>query len=134
MSRPFSIQTTTLTVMTLACLLVASSCGPSRSARQTDDTGAGTKAQAKDPSVKRYHLTGRVVSVDKPNQSINVDGDEIPGFMAAMTMPYQVKDRSVLDKVAPGDHIEAEIAVGNDSAFLDNIVLAPKTPPPNPRK
>jgi protein SCO1/2 len=132
-SHPCSIQTTTLTVMTLACLFVATSCGPS-GARQTDDKPADTQAQAKDTSVKRYHLTGRVVSVDKPNQSINVDGDEIPGFMAAMTMPYQVKDSSVLDKVAPGDRIKAEIAVGNDGAYLENIELAQKTPPPNPTK
>jgi protein SCO1/2 len=133
-SHPFGIRTTSLTVITLACLFLATCCGPSRSARQTDDQRADTKAQAKDTSVKPYHLTGRVVSVDKPNRSINVDGDEIPGFMAAMTMPYQVKDSSVLDKVAPGDLIKAEIVVGNDGAYLENIVLAQKTPPPNPRK
>jgi protein SCO1 len=134
MGHPFRIQTPSLTVVTLACLFVATSCGPSRSARQTDDKAAATTAQAEGTSVKRYHLTGRVVSVDKPNQSINVDGEEIPGFMAAMTMPYQVKDRSVLDKLAPGDRIQAQIALRNDGAYLENIVLAQKTSPPNPAK
>jgi protein SCO1/2 len=130
----FGIQTTTLTVITLAGLFVATSCGPSRSARQTEDKAADTKAQAEDTSGKRHHLTGRVVSVDKPNHSINVDGDEIPGFMAAMTMPYQVKESSVFDKVAPGDRIQAEIALENDGAYLENIVLAQKTPSANPKK
>ncbi len=72
--------------------------------------------------MKRISLTGRVVSVDKANQSINVDGDAIPGFMAAMTMPYQVKDASVLEKSSPGDQIKADIVVGNDGAYLENIV------------
>jgi protein SCO1/2 len=83
--------------------------------------------------VKRYPLTGRVVSIDKPNQSINIDGDAIPGFMAAMTMPYQVKDASILEKVAPGDQIKAEIVIGDEGAHLEYVV-ATKTPSQTPAK
>jgi protein SCO1/2 len=79
-------------------------------------------------------LTGRVVSIDKPARSINVDGDEIPGFMAAMTMPYPVKDAAALDKLSPGDQIKAEIVVGNEGAYLENISLTQKAPSPNPPK
>jgi len=110
-------------------------CGPSRSAKQTDakETDAKVTTEAKDASVKRYNLTGRVVSIDKSNQSINIDGDEIPGFMAAMTMPYQVKDASILEKVSPGDQIKAEIVVGNEGVHLQNVV-ATKTPSQTPTK
>ena len=83
---------------------------------------------------KRYTLTGRIVSIDKPSQSITVDGDEIPGFMAAMTMPYQVKDAAVLEKLSPGDQIKAEIVVGNDSAYLEDVVVVRKAPPQKPAK
>jgi protein SCO1/2 len=102
-------------------------CGPSHGAQQT-----GTKGE--NASVKRYQLTGRVVSIDKPARSINVDGDEIPGFMAAMTMPYQVKDAGALEKLSPGDQIKAEIVLGNEGAYLENISLAQKAPSPNPTK
>jgi protein SCO1 len=98
------------------------------------ETGAKVTTEAKDSSVKRYPLTGRVVSIDKPTHSINVDGDAIPGFMAAMTMPYPVKDSGVLEKLSPGDPIKAEIVVGNDGAYLENIVLAQKVPAPKPAK
>ena len=88
--------------------------------QQTDDAKVTT--QMKDAGVKRYTLTGRVVSIDKPAQSISVDGDEIPGFMAAMTMPYQVKDAACLDKLSPGDQIKAEIVVGSEGAYLEKYL------------
>jgi protein SCO1 len=115
---------------------ILSACGPSQSAQRTDAHKSYPKVttQAKDTTAKRYNLTGRVASIDKPSHSINVDGDEIPGFMAAMTMPYQVKDAGTLDKVAPGDRIKAEIVVGNDGAYLENVVLVQKTLSPQPIK
>jgi len=125
-----------LAAMVMVGLSVLAACGPSHSAKpsagkETDDK---VTAEPKDTSAKRYNLTGRVVSIDKPTHSINVDGDEIPGFMAAMTMPYQVKDAGVLEKLSPGDQIKAEIVMGNDGAYLENIVIAQKAPAPKPTK
>jgi protein SCO1 len=124
-------RTTILTAIALLCMGIGVACEPSRNAKVTDDKAA---AAAKDTSAKRYNLTGRVVSIDKSTHSINVDGDEIPGFMAAMTMPYQVKDAGALEKLSPGDQIKAEIVMGNDGAYLENIVLAQKAPSPTPAK
>jgi protein SCO1/2 len=120
-------RTTIVRVIVLGCLGLLAACGPSHSAQQ-----AGAKGD--NGNVKRYQLTGRVVSVDKATQSISVDGDAIPGFMAAMTMPYQVKDAAALEKLSPGDQIKAEIVVGNEGAYLENISLAQKAPSPNPTK
>lgn len=116
-----------LSVVALACLGMLTACGPSRSAKQAD-------AKGDDNGAKRYILTGRVVSIDKSTQSMNVDGDAIPGFMAAMTMPYQVKDAGVLDKLSPGDQIKAEIVVGNEGAYLENIAPIQKAASPKPTK
>ena len=131
MSHSFDMQhrthTTILRVVVLGCLGLLAACGPSHSAQQTG-------AKGKNASVKRYQLTGRVVSIDKPARSINVDGDEIPGFMAAMTMPYPVKDAAALDKLSPGDQIKAEIVLGNEGAYLENISLTQKAPSPKPTK
>lgn len=94
-------------VFILLCTACLTACGPSK--------------QAKSAGAKRYKLSGRVVSIDKQNKSIVVDGEDIPGFMPAMTMPYQVKNASDLDKVAPGDSVAAEI-VGQDTDYwLENI-------------
>jgi protein SCO1/2 len=130
-SHSFGMQprtrTTIFRVVVLGCLGLLAACGPSRNAQQTG-------AKGENASVKRYQLTGRVVSIDKPARSINVDGDEIPGFMAAMTMPYPVKDAAVLDKLSPGDQIKAEIVLGNEGAYLENIGLTKKAPSPKPTK
>jgi len=88
---------------------------------------------ATDAGLKHYQLTGNVVAIDKPNKSLTVDGDEIPGFMSAMEMPYDVKDASLLDKLAPGDRIAADIVVKDDQSWLENIrVTKPPAPPAPP--
>lgn len=75
---------------------------------------------------KRYHLVGKVVSVDQQQASLMVDGQEIPGFMAAMTMPYPVRDTKALGTLGPGDEITADVVVAPDGAYLENIVVTKK--------
>ena len=72
-------------------------------------------------AAKRYHLQGQVASVDKRANMLNVDGEAIPGFMAAMTMPYNVKPETELDKLSPGDAISADVVVQGDNSWLENI-------------
>ena len=72
-------------------------------------------------STNRYHLKGKVVSVDKQAHVLNVDGEAIPGFMSAMTMPYNVKAESELDKLAPGESITADVVVQGDDSWLENV-------------
>jgi protein SCO1/2 len=138
--HPFHKHSRTIARMLAAMILVGlgvlAACGPSHSAKPAAEKEAGDKAatEAKDTTAKRYNLTGRVASIDKSTRSINVDGNEIPGFMAAMTMPYQVKDAGVLEKLSPGDQIKAEIVMGNEGAYLENIVIAQRAPASNPSK
>jgi protein SCO1 len=127
-------QAAPVPAIVLVCLGFLAACGPSPSAQATNATNDKAPTQAKDTGVKRYALTGRVVAIDKASQSITIDGDEIPGFMAAMTMPYQVKDAGALDKLSPGDQIKAEIVLGNDEAYLENIVVVKKAPSTKPTK
>jgi protein SCO1/2 len=117
-------------------LSIFAACGPSHNTQQPvgKETESKVTAEAKDTTVKRYKLTGRVVSIDKAAHSINIDGDEIPGFMAAMTMPYQVKDVGELEKLSPGEQIKAEIVMGDDGAFLENILPAEKASSPKSTK
>jgi|SRR5215467_10322417 len=79
-------------------------------------------------SAKRYHLTGRVVSIDQRAKMANIDADAIPGFMEAMTMPYQVKPPDELTKLSAGDAITADVVVANDDAWLENIHVTAHPP------
>lgn len=72
---------------------------------------------------KRYHLKGKVVSIDQRAKMADIDGEAIPGFMDAMTMPYQVKPAEDLNKLSAGDTITADVVVQNEDAWLENILV-----------
>jgi len=82
-------------------------------------------------SAKRYHLKGKVISIDKRANMANIDGEEIPGFMGAMVMPYVVKPASELDKLSPGDAITADVVVQGDDSWIENVAVTTHgaTPP-----
>src|SRR4029077_10116126 len=54
--------------------------------------GCGSSEPPQQPAggPQRYHLAGRVVSVETAKQQVVVDAGDIPGFMSAMTMGYSV--------------------------------------------
>ena len=55
---------------------------------------------------------------------------DIPGFMSAMTMPYRVKDAKDLDRMTPGDAIQADVVVSGERVWLENIVIVKGNSPP----
>jgi protein SCO1/2 len=81
---------------------------------------------ATNSSYKTYKLRGRVVSSDAGKGEVTVDHEAIPGFMDAMTMPYQLKDANIASELHPGDVITADLLVLRDpnaDVFLDHIVV-----------
>ncbi len=81
------------------------------------------------PAAKRYQLRGKVVSVDKKSKMLNVDGEAIPDFMDAMTMPYEVRPENAMDKLKPGDVIAADVVLQDEKAWLENIVVTGHSAP-----
>jgi protein SCO1/2 len=90
---------------------------------------AGCGGQQAPTQARRYALKGTVISIDRPEQRIVVDHEEIPGFMAAMAMPYPVADAKLLDAVGPGDQITADVVVTDTASRLENIVVVKQAEP-----
>jgi protein SCO1 len=84
------------------------------------------KEQPAQEQVKRYKLVGKIVEVQAAQNTLIVDGQEIPGFMAAMTMPYPVRDPRWFANLGAGDEITADVVVASDGAYLENIVVTKK--------
>jgi len=66
------------------------------------------------------------VSSDASKGEVTLDHEAIPGFMEAMTMPYKLKDASILSELHPDDVITADVLVSqSDDAdvLLDHIVV-----------
>jgi protein SCO1/2 len=92
---------------------------------------AGCKPKSAE-SGPRFHLHGKIVSVNANDHSAEVDQDAIPGFMGAMTMFYPVPDATVLATLAPGDEITADVVVTEGVPHLENVVIVKKAPQPKP--
>ena len=90
--------------------------------------GCGSSKPAQQPAEgpQRYHLDGRVVSVETAKQQVTVDAGDIPGFMAAMTMGYSVKNPNLLTPLSPEDKITADVVVNGNDVYLENIVVVKK--------
>ena len=81
---------------------------------------------------KAYHLRGKVVSTDAAKGEVTLNHEAIPGFMDAMTMPYKLKDASILGELHPGDVITADLLVSQDpdaDVLLDHIVVVAQGKP-----
>ena len=81
---------------------------------------------------KVYHLRGKVVSTDAAKGEVTVNHEAIPGFMEAMTMPYKLKDTSILGELHPGDVITSDLLVSQDpdaDVLLDHIVVVAQAKP-----
>jgi Cu/Ag efflux protein CusF len=72
---------------------------------------------------KSYTFHGKVVAVNKETQRLTVNGEKVEGWMAAMTMNYQVDDPSLFNRLKPGDQIDATVFDGDH--VLHYVRLAP---------
>lgn len=87
---------------------------------------------AADASVKVYKLRGKVVSTNSATGEVTLNHDAIPGFMEAMTMPYKLKDPSIMSELHPGDLITADLLVSQNAdadVLLDHIVVVGQSKP-----
>jgi len=88
----------------------------------------GCARKAPDADAQRYDLKGTVVSVDRARKTVNVDHEEIPGFMAAMRMEFTLKDADALKVVEAGDTIQATLVVADAEYWLESPAITKKLP------
>jgi protein SCO1 len=102
-----------LTALVVAALAGLSGCHrPSPPATQSTNNAA-----------KQFHIRGVVVSTNPSKAEVTLDTEAIPGFMDAMTMPYTLKNASVISELHPGDTITATLLASDTSDVLDEIVI-----------
>jgi Cu/Ag efflux protein CusF len=53
------------------------------------------------PDQREYTLQGQVLAVTPNRHQATINHEEVKGFMAAMTMPYSVRDPKQLEGIAP---------------------------------
>jgi protein SCO1/2 len=78
---------------------------------------------------QRFDLRGKVMGIDKSAGTVTLQHEAIPGYMAAMTMDYPVKDRWAFDVLKTGQTVRATLVVASDRAWLEGIVVAEEAKP-----
>jgi protein SCO1/2 len=80
--------------------------------------------QTEKPSPQqRFELRGKVVAINKSEGTVTLAHEAIPGYMAAMTMTFALKDKWAFDVLKPGQTLRATLVVASDRAWLEEIVV-----------
>ena len=81
------------------------------------------------PEPREYPVKGQILSVDTAKQEVLVNHENIPGFMAAMTMPYKVKEPELLEGKRSGDLFTATLVVeSTGDAYLSALTTSGNAP------
>jgi protein SCO1 len=91
-------------------------------------TALAATACSRAPEPKRYEVRGQILSVDPQREEVLVDHEDIEGFMPAMTMPYKVQDRALLEGKKPGDLFTATLVVEEVNAYLSTLTTTGHAP------
>ena len=71
---------------------------------------------------QEIHLAkGVVIEIMPAEKQVRIKHDSIPGYMSAMTMPFDVKDTNELTGLQPGDSVSFRVVVANNFGWIDQI-------------
>jgi protein SCO1/2 len=76
-------------------------------------------------AVEKHEMSGLIVEVDTAHKSMTVSCKSVPGYMDAMTMPFDVRDAKLLNGIKPGTTIDFTVVVLKDSSYAENIRVHP---------
>ena len=118
---------------TFTCLLVAAfTCAMASCTRNT----AGQQAVASVPpsGTQIFSVTGVVKELKPDGRMVVIQHEEIPNYMKAMTMPFEVRNTNELAGLKPGDRISFRMLVTEKDGWIDRLTKLGSThvagPPP----
>lgn len=87
-----------------------------------------TPKARKSSNAKSYSGTGVVRLINLKEGWLEIDHEEIKGFMPAMQMEWSVTDREMLKRVSVGDKVNFTVEDDNGTQFITELKKAPANP------
>ena len=75
---------------------------------------------------KSYPVRGTIIEVRQESNEFLIHHDEIPRFMMAMTMPFQLGDSTDINRYHVGDSLKFRLEMGEKRAIASNFQLLGK--------
>ena len=106
-------------VILIAAASVAMLVGCKKSEPRTE-ISIGGNATETSTTTNRYKTRGVVKEFETPMRA-KIAHEEIPGYMAAMTMPLEVKKANEYAGIRVGDQITFDMVVTKDDGWIENV-------------
>ena len=84
----------------------------------------------KAPPVRQFTVVGQIVAIDRSVNYVTLRHEDIKGFMPGMTMPFAVKDPTLLEGRVPGELVTATLNVQNTDAWISRLTKTGAAPLP----
>lgn len=110
------------TVIPFAIVLLTTALGCSR---QEDKT---------EISAQHHEIRGLVMALDSVRNRVVIAHEEIPHYMKAMTMPFTVREKSMLQGIEVGDSVRGVVMMKKSEVWLDSLSVFAKVASPETRK
>jgi protein SCO1/2 len=68
-----------------------------------------------------FQVKGVVVELQADGKTVQIRHEAIPGYMDAMTMPFEVRDTNELRGLAAGDSVSFRMIVTDTDAWIDQV-------------
>jgi Cu/Ag efflux protein CusF len=109
-------------VLSAFALGLSAACSQEPAKTEPAKTEQAPAVQA--PAGKKEHIfRGKVEGVDPKAKTLTVNGENVEGWMSAMTMQYSADKPDVYDKVKVGDQITAKVYDGDFGTLHDVQVV-----------
>ena len=105
-----------LFIMLSALVLLVSSCSSNPPAEEAPV----------EPTIQSVHAArGVIEAIDEESARLTIAHEEMPDFMDAMTMPFEVGDTAEIAGLSVGDKIAFELVMATTKSFIRDIQPLP---------
>lgn len=106
-------------VSSVALLGLTASC--EKTSSDSKSVTPSAPALSAQPAPRVFQVKGTVMELQPAEKSVRIKHEEIPGYMAAMTMPFDVRDTNELAGLEAGDTVSFRMMVTDTDGWIDQI-------------